>query len=235
MPLHLSNCESTYIIFTRLNLWQRFLNLNCYWTSKKGASTCAQFIQHMQSFAYRLRSVGSELTDQDLVLYTLQGLGSEYENFITTFSMRHTDSSMVFQRLLLAHETRLQASLPLITSSFAQLLRVTITILPLRPFLLLLPLLNNFLLLPIIKGVRYSRIPIILDLTGVEKVQEVKDVVATTLILLKLLVKFVSSGVILLLLAICATLFRALRTAAGFLGDGIRKKDTEIPPERAFV
>jgi hypothetical protein len=31
----------------------------------------------------------------------------------------------------------------------------------------------------------------------------------------------------------CATLFCALRTAAG--GDGMQKKDTEIPPERAFV
>jgi hypothetical protein len=30
----------------------------------------------------------------------------------------------------------------------------------------------------------------------------------------------------------CAILFRALRTAAG---DGMRKKDTEIPPERAFI
>jgi hypothetical protein len=29
-----------------------------------------------------------------------------------------------------------------------------------------------------------------------------------------------------------ATLFRALRTA---VGDGMRKKDTEIPPEHAFV
>jgi hypothetical protein len=31
----------------------------------------------------------------------------------------------------------------------------------------------------------------------------------------------------------CATLFRAFRAAAG--GDGMRKKDTEIPSERAFV
>jgi hypothetical protein len=30
----------------------------------------------------------------------------------------------------------------------------------------------------------------------------------------------------------CATLFRALRTAAG--GDGMRKKDTEIQPEHAL-
>jgi hypothetical protein len=32
----------------------------------------------------------------------------------------------------------------------------------------------------------------------------------------------------------CAILFHALRTAAGF-GDGIRKKDTEIPHKRAFI
>jgi hypothetical protein len=32
---------------------------------------------------------------------------------------------------------------------------------------------------------------------------------------------------------ICATLFRALHAAV--LGGGMRKKDTEIPPERVFV
>jgi hypothetical protein len=31
---------------------------------------------------------------------------------------------------------------------------------------------------------------------------------------------------------ICATLFHALHTV---VGDGIRKKDMEIPPERAFI
>jgi hypothetical protein len=31
----------------------------------------------------------------------------------------------------------------------------------------------------------------------------------------------------------CATLFRTFRIAAG--GDGMQKKDTEIPPKRAFV
>jgi hypothetical protein len=35
------------------------------------------------------------------------------------------------------------------------------------------------------------------------------------------------------LVAYCATLFRALLTATG--GDGMRKKDTEIPPKRAFI
>jgi gag-polypeptide of LTR copia-type len=48
-------------------------------TSKKSNLTCTQFIQHMQSLADRLRSVGSMITYQDLVIYTLQGLNSEYE------------------------------------------------------------------------------------------------------------------------------------------------------------
>jgi gag-polypeptide of LTR copia-type len=76
----------------------------------------------MQSLVDRLRSIGSELTDQDLVLYTLQGLGSEYENFVIAFSMCHTNSSIVdLQSLVLAHEARLQVSLPLINSPSAHI------------------------------------------------------------------------------------------------------------------
>jgi hypothetical protein len=33
----------------------------------------------------------------------------------------------------------------------------------------------------------------------------------------------------------CAILFRALRTALLVVGDGMRKKDTEIPPKRVFI
>jgi gag-polypeptide of LTR copia-type len=160
----------------------------------------------MQSLVDRLRSIGSELTDQDLVLYTLQGLGSEYENFIIAFSMCHTNSSIVnLHSLVLAHEARLQVSLPLINSPSAHIATSTQSNnynSTLRPFLLLLSLPNNFLLPPIIKGLKYNIIFIILDLTGVKKVQEVEDVADTTLIPLKLLNKFISSGATLLLLAI---------------------------------
>jgi hypothetical protein len=38
-----------------------------------------------------------------------------------------------------------------------------------------------------------------------------------------------------LLLQQCATLFRALLTVFCGGDDGMRKKDTEIPPKRAFV
>jgi gag-polypeptide of LTR copia-type len=88
------NVESSF------QLWQRIQQFHTYQslakvlelkmllqTSKKVALSCTQFVQHMQSIAYRLRSVGSTISDQDLVIYTLQGLGFEYEIFITTFSI----------------------------------------------------------------------------------------------------------------------------------------------------
>jgi gag-polypeptide of LTR copia-type len=40
----------------------------------------------MQYLADRLRSVGSDISDQDLVLYTLQGLSSDFETFVTAIS-----------------------------------------------------------------------------------------------------------------------------------------------------
>jgi gag-polypeptide of LTR copia-type len=64
-------------------------------TSKKGSSTCSQFIQQIQSIADRLRSIGSDISDQDLVLYTLQGLGLEYESFVIAFSMQQSNVTML--------------------------------------------------------------------------------------------------------------------------------------------
>jgi hypothetical protein len=43
-------------------------------TSKKGGSTYAQYIKLMQGLADRVHSIGADLSDQDLVLYTLQTL-----------------------------------------------------------------------------------------------------------------------------------------------------------------
>jgi gag-polypeptide of LTR copia-type len=91
-------------------------------TSKKGSLICAQFIQQIQSITDRLCSVGSTISIQDLVIYTLQGLGSEYDNFVTTFSMRTNSPSMTeLQSLLLAHETRVQASVKALTNLSAHL------------------------------------------------------------------------------------------------------------------
>jgi gag-polypeptide of LTR copia-type len=77
-------------------------------TTKKGASSCAQYLQQMQTLANRLGSIGTDVTDDDLVLYIAQGLGSEYESFITALSMRYAPPLIIeFSSLLLAHEARL--------------------------------------------------------------------------------------------------------------------------------
>jgi gag-polypeptide of LTR copia-type len=87
-------------------------------TSKKGSLSCAQFLQHIQSLVDRLRSIGSDVSDQDMVLFTLQGIGSDFETFVTVISLRHQPLTMQeLHSILLAHEARLLANLRIITSS----------------------------------------------------------------------------------------------------------------------
>jgi gag-polypeptide of LTR copia-type/GAG-pre-integrase domain len=91
-------------------------------TMKKGGSTCAEFINKIQILADRLRSIGTDVPDSELVMYAAQGLGSDYENFVTAFSMRSSVPSMnEFSSLLLAHEARLLTSLRSSTTSVVHL------------------------------------------------------------------------------------------------------------------
>ena len=58
----------------------------------------------MRSIADRLRSVGSDIAEQDLILYILQGLGSDYESFITAVTTRTDPLTMAdLHGLLLTH------------------------------------------------------------------------------------------------------------------------------------
>ncbi|KAJ3701350.1 hypothetical protein LUZ61_005055 [Rhynchospora tenuis] len=76
-------------------------------TIRKGNDTCAQYLQRIQSIADNLRSVGSAISDQDLILQTLHGLGTEFESFVTAITMRQEPVSMPeLHNLLLAHEAR---------------------------------------------------------------------------------------------------------------------------------
>jgi gag-polypeptide of LTR copia-type len=81
-------------------------------TSKKGGATCGQYLQHMKSIANCLCSIGSDISEQDLILYNLQGLGTDFDNFVTAVSMRSGSLTMVkLHNLLLSHEARLKANL----------------------------------------------------------------------------------------------------------------------------
>jgi gag-polypeptide of LTR copia-type len=114
------NCNSSFQLWLKLQQihgsqsLERVLELKLQLqTSKKGGSSCAQYIQHMQSIADCLRSIGSDVSEDDLILYTLQGLGSDYENFVTAVSLRSRSLSMPeLQSLLFSHEARLKALVP---------------------------------------------------------------------------------------------------------------------------
>ncbi|KAJ3699566.1 hypothetical protein LUZ61_003271 [Rhynchospora tenuis] len=81
-------------------------------TIRKGADTCAQYLQKIQNIADRLRSIGAAVSDQDLILHTLQGLGTEFESFVTAASMRQDQMSMAeLHSHLLAQESRQRANL----------------------------------------------------------------------------------------------------------------------------
>jgi gag-polypeptide of LTR copia-type len=76
----------------------------------------------MQIVADRLRSIGIEVPDQDLVLYTIQSLRSDFESFVTALSMRSNYPFMVeFTSFLLAHEARLLTNLRSSSTSTAHL------------------------------------------------------------------------------------------------------------------
>ncbi|KAJ3705686.1 hypothetical protein LUZ61_009391 [Rhynchospora tenuis] len=80
-------------------------------TIRKGADTCAQYLQKIQNIADRLRSIGAAVSDQDLILHTLQGLGTEFESFVTAASMRQDQMSMEeLHSHLLAQESRQRAN-----------------------------------------------------------------------------------------------------------------------------
>jgi gag-polypeptide of LTR copia-type len=80
-------------------------------TIKKGEDSCT--LQKFQAIADQLRSVGSDVSEQDLVLFILQGLGFDYESFVTAISMRQGLLTMSeLHSLLLSHEARLLTSHP---------------------------------------------------------------------------------------------------------------------------
>ncbi|XP_078151275.1 uncharacterized protein LOC144546607 [Carex rostrata] len=88
-------------------------------TIEKGNATCAEYLERIQQIADRLRNAGGVLSDHQLVLYTLRGLGQEFAPFITAFTTQsippltrefYNQKPLTmdeFHRLLLDEEVRL--------------------------------------------------------------------------------------------------------------------------------
>jgi Reverse transcriptase (RNA-dependent DNA polymerase)/gag-polypeptide of LTR copia-type/GAG-pre-integrase domain len=95
-------------------------------TTKKGGNTCSQYLQQMQNLVDRLRSIGVEVSDQEFLLYIVQGLGSDFESFVTAISVRNPPPSITeFSSLLLIQEARILTTLRSTSSTAVHLTTAT--------------------------------------------------------------------------------------------------------------
>lgn len=79
---------------------------------KKGSMTVDEYILQMRTIANGLQAIGQSITDDDLVLHILGGLGTEYEALIVSLTARGDIPTLsALQSILHTHEMRLlQAS-----------------------------------------------------------------------------------------------------------------------------
>jgi gag-polypeptide of LTR copia-type len=86
-------------------------------TSTKGSMSCSDFLQQIRKLTDELAFIGSPISDEDLVLFVLNGLGHEFNSFVVAVIIAATSrtDSLHFadiHRLLLSHEALLTAQTP---------------------------------------------------------------------------------------------------------------------------
>ncbi|KAL5751862.1 hypothetical protein ACOSQ2_022369 [Xanthoceras sorbifolium] len=77
--------------------------------AKKGSSTISEFILKVKSFGNGLKCAGQVVTDQDLLLSVLNGLGHEYDPVVVILSQQQFTLSLhEAQYMLMTHEQRIE-------------------------------------------------------------------------------------------------------------------------------
>lgn len=76
---------------------------------KKGSSTVAEFVLKVKNIGDNLKSAGDTITDRDLLLSVVNGVGHEFDAVVVLItSQQNTMSLHVAQYLLMLHEQRLE-------------------------------------------------------------------------------------------------------------------------------
>jgi Reverse transcriptase (RNA-dependent DNA polymerase)/gag-polypeptide of LTR copia-type/GAG-pre-integrase domain len=75
--------------------------------TSKGSSTCLEYIQKIQSVANELTFIGEPVSDDDLQMYILQGLGPEFDPFVVAVQTSASRSIADLISLLYSHESLL--------------------------------------------------------------------------------------------------------------------------------
>ncbi|KAK0586810.1 hypothetical protein LWI29_012692 [Acer saccharum] len=78
-------------------------------TSKKNASSVSEYFVKMKCIADNLSATGNPITEEDLLLYLLAGIGSDYDPVVVNVTAR-TDNLTLHEvyALLLNHESRME-------------------------------------------------------------------------------------------------------------------------------
>ena len=97
--------EQTFFAKSKARALQLCLSLH---TMKKGNSSVEDYILKMKSLAMSLMADGQQITDDELILYILGGLGSEFEAVIVNLTSRESITLQEVQYILQTHEMRLE-------------------------------------------------------------------------------------------------------------------------------
>ena len=76
---------------------------------KKGNNSIKDYILKMKSLAMSLMATGQQITDDELILYILGGLRSEFETVIVNLTSRESITLQELQYILQTHEMRLKS------------------------------------------------------------------------------------------------------------------------------
>ena len=58
-------------------------------TTQKGADSVEEYILKMQGIAYHLMAAGQHISEDELILYILGGLGYDFESFVVNLTSRN--------------------------------------------------------------------------------------------------------------------------------------------------
>ena len=72
--------------------------------------TIEEYLLKMKSLAHSLMAVGHAITDEELVLYILGGLGPEHESVVVPLTSKDFVTILEFQYVLQTHKMRLENS-----------------------------------------------------------------------------------------------------------------------------
>lgn len=116
MQGHVVRCTNSYQIWTTLeqlaagNSRARLLQLRFQLQSvKKGSLSINDYILKMKSIVDSINDAGQAISDEDLTLYILGGLGSEYDLVVINLTSRQDSISLSEVQFLLQFKMRVEA------------------------------------------------------------------------------------------------------------------------------